>query len=249
MMTTFLYLYHQRYRVILLDTSGGVVHTRRYRQVYTKNLKAHRGTDNQILIEFVNQDQKPVDVTGMEFTCRIIDREGENLLLEKLLTPVNEERGQMKLVLIESELDRIHPQEAHFSVERVETGRPYEPVYVDDDAGARGNIEILDSVMPRFVQSSELSIPGVLPAPDYVSSVLETEDQFLTTFVLSLTDFTGDIEVQGATDTDNQWYSIQSFNFTHETAFVNFNIDGYHPYIRLSVTNNITGAIDKIQYR
>ena len=217
--------------------------------MYTKNLKAHRGTDNQILIEFMNQDQKPVDVTGMEFTCRLIDREGETLLLEKLLEEVNTDRGQMKLVLLESELDRIHPQDAHFSVERVETGRPYEPVYVDDYAGARGNIEILDSVMPRFVASGEISIPQTAPAPDYVSSLLETDDQSLYTFVLTLDDFTGDVVIQGATSNDNQWYEIQSFSFTSESGSVNFNISGHHPYIRVSVTNNTTGAINKIQYR
>jgi hypothetical protein len=244
-----MYLYHQRHRVILLDTGGGIVHTRRYQQVYTKNLKAHRGTDNQILIEFVNQDQKPVDVTGMEFTCRLIDREGERLLLEKLLASVNEERGQMKLVLTESELDKITPQYAHFSIERVETGRPYEPVYVDDYSGARGNIDILDSIMPRFVESGTLSIPQLLPAPDYVSSILETEDNSLHTFVLTLTGFTGDIEVQGATSNDNQWYVIQSFNFVLETNPVNFNVVGHHPYIRLAVTNNTAGSIDLIQYR
>jgi len=61
MMTSKIYLYHQRHKVILLDTSGEFF-SRRFRQVYTKNLTAHRGTDNQILIEFVNQDQKRVDL-------------------------------------------------------------------------------------------------------------------------------------------------------------------------------------------
>lgn len=246
-----IYLYHQRHRVILLDTTGDYF-TKRYRQVYTKNLKAHRGTDNQILIEFVNQDQKPVDITGLEFTCRIIDREGEFLMLEKLLVIVNAERGQAKLVLTESELDAMHPQRAHFSIERTDNSDPdnlYEPVYVDDDAGARGNIELLDSIMPQFVESGTLTVPDIIPAPDYMSSMLETNDQELYTFQLLLDDFVGDIEAQGGSIIDNTWYTIDSFTFTNETGPAIFNVTGYHPYIRLSITNNTNGKIDEIRYR
>ena len=207
-----------------------------------------------MLIEFVNQDQKPVDITGLEFTCRIIDREGEYLLLEKHLVPVNALRGQAKLVLTESELDGIHPQIANFSIERTDTLDPdglglYEPVYVDDDAGARGVMEIFDEVMPQFNASGVLTIPETLPTPDYMTSVLETDDQELYTFQLVLDDFVGNIEAQGGSIIDDTWYSIDSFAFTNETGPAIFNIVGYHPYIRLAITNNTNGSITSIQYR
>lgn len=250
MQLTKIYLYHQRHRVILLDDSGDeVLHTRRYRQVYTRNLKVSRGTDNRILFEFVNQDQKPVDLTDMEFTFRMIDRQGEVLLLEKDLEIVNATRGQARLHLIETELDWVHPQEAQYSVERVETGKPYEPVYVDDDASARGVIEVLDQVMPQFIESGELTIPDHPPTADFVSSILNTDHQELHTFVVHFDGYEGTFTIEGAADTDDQWYTISSQTLTAVTGPVNFNVTGHHPYIRLSFSNITAGDATKIQYR
>ena len=121
MLSTKIYLYHQRHRVVLLDTTGDYFN-RRFTQVYTKNLKAHKGTNNQILIEFVNQDQKRVDVTDKEFTCRLISHNGESVILVKQLEIVNALKGQTKLVLTEQELDNITSGTVGFSVEQVANG-------------------------------------------------------------------------------------------------------------------------------
>ena len=249
MHSTKIYLYHQRHKVILLDTSGAFFN-RRYRQVYTKKLIAHRGTDNQILIEFVNQDQKRVDVTGKVFTCRLISSDGEKLLLEKPLEAVNETEGQTKLVLTEQELDNIHPGLISFSIEQVATGDPYEPVYVDDNAGARGKIDVVDSIMPAFTASGILSIPDHGINTTYVSSVLNTEDTDLFTFQIERDNFTGDIVVEGAADLDGQWYTIRTDNLV-SASLLTFNIEGYHPYIRFNITEDISnvGAITTILYR
>lgn len=247
MMTTQAFIYHQRHRVILLDTSGEYFE-RRYRQVYTKDLTAHRGTDNQILIQFVNQDQKRVDVTGKTFTCRLISHTGHDLLLEKTLESVNEEQGQVKLVLTESELDLIAPGKVGFSIEQTADNTLYEPVYVDDNAGGRGIINVTDSIMPAFVQSDTLTIPEGQPGPELVTSILSTEDVDLFTFQLDMDQFVGDILVEGATDTDSLWYEIQTENITIASDLHIFNVEGYHPYLRLTITPT-SGSVETIKYR
>lgn len=247
MMTTKIYLYHQRHRVILLDTSGEYF-DRRYRQVYTRDLIAHRGTDNQILIEFLNQDQKRVDITGKEFTCRLISHDGSKLVLEKPLEIVNAERGQSKLVLTEQELDMIAPGEVGFSIEQTADGALYEPVYVDDNSGGRGYIQIVDSIMPAFVASKILTIPDHGVNTTYDSSILNTDDVDLITFQLDLNQFTGSVIVQGASDVDGLWYEIQTEDILTASDLHAFNVEGYHPYIRLNITET-AGTVEQIQYR
>jgi hypothetical protein len=75
------YLYQQIQRVLLIDTSGaGAVFQRRWDPVYAKKLTINKGVDNVILFEFVNQDQKPVNITGSTFFFRLIDLAGDELL-------------------------------------------------------------------------------------------------------------------------------------------------------------------------
>ena len=68
-----IYLYDQKYTVVLRDTSNATIHGVRYRTVYAKKLKLHKGTDNVLLFEFVNQDQKPVNITGLTLTFNLIN--------------------------------------------------------------------------------------------------------------------------------------------------------------------------------
>ena len=243
--TTKIFLYHQRHRVVLQDTSGNYFSSR-YRQVYTKDLIAHRGTDNQILIEFVNQDQKRSNITGKTFTARIISRTGDKLLIEKPLEAVNVLVGQAKLVLTEQELDSIPAGQAYFSIEQAENSL-YEPVFVDDNSGSRGNINIVDSIMPSFVNSRTVTIPDPGTSLIYPSSELETDATDLHTFQLTLDQFSGTITVEGAPDTNGQWYTIDTLSLTLSDLEL-LNVDGFHPLIRFMIAPT-TGTVSEIKYR
>ncbi len=63
MYSTTAYLYQQKQTVLILDSSGAYF-KRRWQPVYAKNLKINRGVDNVILFEFINQDQKPVNISA-----------------------------------------------------------------------------------------------------------------------------------------------------------------------------------------
>ena len=80
---TQVYLFNQRQLVVLVERNP-LVATRRYEKVYSKNLTISRGVDNILEFAFVNQDQKPVNITGKEITCRIINADGTKILLQKL---------------------------------------------------------------------------------------------------------------------------------------------------------------------
>lgn len=242
--STKVFLYHQRHRVILKDNSG-THFDRRWEKVYSKNLTAHRGTDNRILIEFVNQDQKPVDLTGMEFTVRLMTP--ETLLLEKEMLIVNAERGQGNLILTEQELDEIDTDLVGYSIER--HGTYDEPVYVDDNAGGRGELRIINGIMPRFIASPSLDLlSNGVQDPEY-TSIISTDDVNLHTFVFNNTDFTGTLIAQGATDVDDNWYDISSNSYILNNDLIVITVKGYHPYLRFRMFDVTNGQINSIIYR
>ena len=159
MYSTTIYLYQQIIRVLLIDTNGGYF-TARYDPVYAKTLTVNKGVDNVILFEFVNQEQKPVNITGSSFLFRVINTESNELLLQKPMTILNGATGRAKVDFDGSELLDVLAQPANYSIQRTQPSGGYsDAVFVDAQAGARAPIDIVDSVLPQFVPSAPLTIP------------------------------------------------------------------------------------------
>jgi hypothetical protein len=164
MYSTTAYLYQQIQPVLLIDISGvGATFDRRWQPVYAKSLKLNLGVDNVILFQFQNQDQKPVNITGSTFTFRVISQDGQNLLYAKELVVLNAATGRAKVTIPSSENVYFQPQPASWSLE-VSSGVLEQAVLTDDYSGARGDIDIVDSVFPAFVASQVLTIPSPAPA-------------------------------------------------------------------------------------
>jgi len=264
MYSTTAYLYQQIQQVLLIDTSGvGATFDRRWQPVYAKNLKLNLGVDNVILFQFQNQDQKPVNISGATFTFRIIGENGEDLLYAKELVILNAATGRAKVTIPATDTLHFQAQPASWSIE-ISSGVLEQAVFTDDYSGARGDIDIVDSVFPAFVASKELTIPsGQAPVGNtYVSSTLTTNGSRLTTFQIDSAIFSGNISVQGATDAVGntvQWYSIpfedlntgntvSNISLANSTQRIGINVEGYHPYIRLELDIN-GGNIAFISYR
>ena len=82
MYSTQVFIYTQRQIVVLLSGYS----PRSYMPQYAKPLTLHKGVDNQIQFQFLNQQQKPVDITDKSIVCRIINNTGGEVLLQKALT-------------------------------------------------------------------------------------------------------------------------------------------------------------------
>ena len=133
MYSTTLYLYQQQICVLLVDTSGGYF-TARYDPVYAKSLTIDKGVDNVLLFEFINQDQKPVNITGSTFKFRLINQEGTSLLPEKDVEILSASTGRAKVVLDSADTVGMTAQPASYSLIRT-AGNYVQAVYVDDNAG------------------------------------------------------------------------------------------------------------------
>lgn len=250
MYSTAAYLYDQKQDVLLLDTSGSYF-TARWRPVYSKKLSLNKGVDNNILFTFLNQDQKPVNITGRTFTFRAISQDGSEELFAKDLTLVSATKGQSKLTVTSQELDSIEAQPANYSLEYYDsTSGQYRPVFVDDNAGARSMLSIVDSVYPQFTASTTVTVPDQAPGtgPLYTSTVFDNMGPTVT-YQFQTSGFTGNVQIQGASDTDGDWYNIGSaIAFSASTGTSYTNVTGFHPLMRLGINTTI-GTITDIKYR
>ena len=161
MYSTQAYIYQQVTQVVSIDTTGvGETFLYRYNPVYAKVLTINKGVDNVLLFEFINQQEKPVNITGSSFLFRAINTEGDKLLLEKPMVILNAATGRAKVQFSASELLEVLGQPAYYSIQRSQPGGGYsDAVFVDANAGARAPINIVDSVLPQYIPSAPLTIP------------------------------------------------------------------------------------------
>lgn len=226
--------------------------------VYAKPLTLNKGVDNRIQFQFLNQEQKPVDITGKSITCRILNNNGTVVLIQKALDLDYALTGIASLTLNAADIEDIVPQKAYYSLE-IPVGEFDFPVFVDQNAGARGDMNIVNSVLPSFVPSANITIPTGQPFPNlaqnessnvtYVTSVINTEDNPILTIQTHYTEFYGDVTIQGSTQVDSDWYPIYvETDMANVTETKGYTIKGFHPFVRMSFTSN-AGAVTNILAR
>jgi hypothetical protein len=245
MYSTTVYLYQQVIRVLTPDTSGAYFNLR-YNPVYAKKLTINKGVDNVVLFEFINQDQKPVNISGSTLTFRVISQNGDTLLIEKEMVIINAAAGRAKVTLSPADLALVTAQPAGYSIARA-SGNLIQAVFTDGDSGARAPCDIVDSVYPEFVPSTNLTIPtdkvtaigsyggtGSSVHPDWAfnagglldaSSPYQSTEFYssfieprssVTTVQLDLTGYTGTIKAQAAENYQSNWYNV-----TESTQYLN----------------------------
>ena len=152
MYSTTAYLYQQITKVLLVDTGAGETFTYRYDPVYAKTLTVNKGVDNVLLFEFINQEEKPVNITGSTFVFRLLNQTGDQVLIEKPMTILAPTVGRAKVVLETAETINLIAEPASYSIQRSQ-GSYVEAVYVDANSQARADCNIVDSILPTFLMS------------------------------------------------------------------------------------------------
>ena len=262
MYSTQIYIYQQIQRVLVLDTTDGDVFDRRWNPVYAKKLTINKGVDNVILFEFINQDQKPVNITGSELRFKLINLAGTAQLIEKEMVIINAQFGRAKVTLTSAETTEFPPEPSSYAIERL-SGNLTEAVFVDAQAQARGDVDILDSVKPAFVPSNLVTIPDIYGPDSYIdpvwnsntpdwalnppglygnvyndpqrfSSHVPTNGTSLTTFQMEMDHYTGNVKAQGAQNYESVWVDVTDVqSYYNKSGATYLNVVGYHPLIRL----------------
>ena len=259
--TTSVYTYTVRQIVVVLSGTS----PRKYMPVYSKSLTLNKGVDNQLQFQFLNQEQKPVDLSAIatanqQISFRAINSDGTAILLRKALTPVLDVNGIFVLNTTAAEIEDIVSQQCYYSLEWP-SGNLNLPVFVDSKAGARGDLHIVDSVLPSFVPSETVTIPTDQSVPGananansealtFFSSVINTQDNPILTTSIDYANYVGNLTIQGSTLVDADYYDIgnvyqygNAANGEVESNTIGYTINGYHPYIRLKFEANVGNIV------
>jgi hypothetical protein len=159
MYSTQAYIYQQITQVLLMDTGAGETFIYRYDPVYAKQLTINKGVDNVLLFEFINQQEKPVNITGSTFVFRVINTKSDEILIQEPMVILNAPTGRAKVTLSSSQLLEVLAQPANYSIQRTQPGGLTEAVFTNAQAGARAPVNIVDSILPQYVPSAPLTIP------------------------------------------------------------------------------------------
>lgn len=237
MYSTSVYNYTPKYQVVLFDGDS----PRRYQIVYAKNLTLNKGVDNRIQFQFLNQEQKPIDLTGKDITFRFINADGTGVDIQKTVNPTLPLKGLANLTITQAELMEIDAQIGSFSLNIVE-GNLILPIFTNSEADARGVCQVMDSILPKHIPSTQVTIPTHGNVSNtgntYYSSVLGLSGASKLTIQTTLSNYSGNINVFGSTDVDANWYTIESLGtFTEESTTLGTTITGFHPYIQLQFTS------------
>lgn len=252
---TQVYLFNLRQQVVLLEP-GASIATRRYAIMYAKELTVVKGVDNLLEFAFINQDQKPVNLTGKVITARILSSDGRSVLVQKTLSSIYPITGLMSLQLTALEIENIDVQKAYYSLSANNGTNDY-PVFVDAQGASRGPLNIVNGVMPAFTPSMLVTIPTHPPVVSgspvtYYSSTIPTLNQSSFSVQVALDQFTGTIQLIGSATSDfSLQYDITTIQtFTDNTGTIGLSVDGYHPYVRLMIVNtSVIGDVTEILYR
>jgi len=252
---TSVFVYTQRQTVVLLIGNS----PRKYMPVYAKPLTLNKGVDNKIQFQFLNQEQKPVDITGKSITCRILNYNGTQVLIRKALDLDFALTGIASLNLNAADIEDIDAQRAYYSLE-IPVGEFDYPVFVDANAGARGDMNIVNSVLPSFVPSQIVTIPTGQPFPNisnssgntnrvYDTSIINTQSNPVLTIQTRYDEYYGNVAILGSSIVDGDFYVIQADDdLANVTETRGYTIHGYHPFVKVEFTSN-SGAVTNILAR
>jgi hypothetical protein len=227
--------------------------------VYAKPLTLNKGVDNKIQFQFLNQEQKPVDITGKSITCRILNYNGTEVLLRKALDLDFALTGIASLNLNAADIENIDAQKAYYSLE-IPVGEFDYPVFVDQNAGARGDMNIVNSVLPSFVPSQTVTIPTGQAFPNisnssgntnlvYDTSIINTQANPVLTIQTHYDEYYGNVAILGSSIVDGDFYVIQADDdLANVTETRGYTIHGYHPFVKVEFTSN-SGAVTNILAR
>lgn len=237
-----MYSYIPRYTAYLLSDSF----QRRFNIVYSNPIKLHRNVDNKIQFKIYNQDQKPVNISTEVLIFRLFNLDGI-IFLERQITNFLPANGLATITIYKDDIDPNIAQRCNYSLTKKVNNEEY-PLFVDGNCAAIGQVEITDSVKPKFIPSSIISIPDHNPQVTdilntYYSSAYPT-DYSSTTLQLALNAYSGKVTISGSPD-NIDWYPIIDFTETLFTGNKINYIEGFHPYIRykFEATNGTALAI------
>jgi hypothetical protein len=137
------YLYDNKILVQVLDDDPTI--KTRYRVVYSKTLKVYKDIDNQITVEFKNNDQKAANLTSRTFTLNVTDPGSNVAIWSSGITVANATLAIGTVTLDTANVANLTLQRYNYTISYT-YGNLTLPTYTDDNWGASGQMEVISNV-------------------------------------------------------------------------------------------------------
>ena len=159
MQTIKAYLYNQKVVAQVFDPT---IFTTRNRVVYSRPIKVYQGIDNPVQVTVLNQDQKPVNLTGYIMQASIQDPTNQITVETYAVTFANIAIGQGTFVLDKGTINSLDQRFYKLTFKTIKTSDNAEqPVYIDDNYGVPLDLEVLPAYWAETAsQDSEVIIDG-----------------------------------------------------------------------------------------
>lgn len=247
-------------------TDAGSWLTERYRNVYNRNLKIHRGVDNRLDLRVKNSDQKATSISGFQVVFSLVNTEIGKLVLQKDCTVIDASIGKLYVIINAHELNDIEPGNYSYtlhaesrSIINLEnyTVTNRIPLYTDSQYSASSTIEIIDDVFGNPTDSFKVAefsehIPYDYEYQPryYISSIIDAQYQLsnpssVHTFQINLTNYTGSITIQGSQSNGGDphvWADLDTFDVSTSSTIYK-NITGKYRWFRVKHIPNSYSVI------
>jgi len=135
------YLYPNTVTVQLWDQS---IFSPRNRVVYSRPIKIYQGIDNPLQIVVLNQDQKPVNLTGYALQVDVQDPINQVTAFSYAVTFTNQTKGQGTFIVPNADVSSMDQRFYKLTMKTIaDLDNAERPVYIDANWTAPIDLEIL----------------------------------------------------------------------------------------------------------
>lgn len=258
-----LYLYKDTIDLVITTTSLSVDN----RPMNNRNLKAHKGVNNEIFFNIRNRDRKLQNVFSETLHAYLISPTDRRRVVTRVLEHTSDV-GIVKLTLSEADLASLNPGRYYVYITRGDSETLDTPVYTDQDNNVKFDIEITDQVAVHpiatqvsesFLQTGNVDMGDA--ADSFVSGSLygNLERNFTNaqhTMAWYPNAYTGQVIVQASCvtstpDTDDaskDWFNVSTHDLSNTSSIVNTTFNVNCNWIRI-LHYPTSGTITKLQLR
>jgi len=255
------YLYTPVVRVFL-DLENSTKHG--VEMMYHGYAKLAKGLTNNIQFNFLNGDQRPINVSTKTFIFKMFDYATNKEVVSKELDIIDDGttftlKGKAELTLTSSEIPMSFKPGLYTYSVLEQSNTELLPAYIDGAGSLQGSIEVLDGIISRFVPSEELVFlqgqNNIFTSGPIATNRDGKGNNGSHSIQAYFTNFTGDLEIRGslANSAPSNWdactpITTESYSGENGTVGITVNDLNNINYLMFRYTKNI-GSVDKIQYR
>jgi hypothetical protein len=251
-MTVFLIDKKRKIEMTLRET-GGTVNWNL--PMNTNDFRVFRDVQNTIEFVVRDTDRKPINMMGRSAEIIFYDHRIDRELWRKELRVINEARGICKLTIEPDIMADWFLQTYSYQVAVTNPDGAVHLLYVDANETQRGFFELLQG--PRFLPrisetvtyeelllSTQMPVDGRIAyrATSAIPGSLQVDDYTgVHTLAAYLDNFTGELIIEGSveegTPTEEEWFTIQTHEFDHETSTQGYSFEANLMWWRVKIFN------------